>query len=303
MSRLTAIGLSASLLFAQWCTTSKQISSNRVRQLAPGVYCWMGDLETHQQTNCGWVVFKDYVLVIDSNFPWAAKRIVAEIRKTTSKPIQFVFNTHHHADHVYGNVVFAKEGAAIIASEDCVKECRSHGEADVRGQVENPSEPLVCPTVGFSHRMVFDDGEQRVELIRMSPAHTRGDAVAYLPRQKILFVGDLAVNWTHGSNVSDPGADYDAWLRVLGDLCNWDVKTVVPAHGDLATTEILKGESAYLDGMFKQVRVGIQEGRTVEQLVRENDLSRYKPFGGDSKENSDSIRDVYKYYTYSQKQK
>ena len=63
--------------------------------------------------------------------------------------------------------------------------------------------------------MVFDDGEHRVELIRMGPAHTAGDGVAYLPKEKILVTGDLFVNgnpW--GNNVADANADYEKWFDV-----------------------------------------------------------------------------------------
>lgn len=47
----------------------------------------------------------------------------------------------------------------------------------------------------------------------MGPAHSGGDGVAYLPREKILVTGDLCVNgnpW--GNNVADANADYK-WLN------------------------------------------------------------------------------------------
>lgn len=45
-----------------------------------------------------WVIFNDYVLVVDANFPWGAREIVPQIRATTNKPIRFVLNTHDHGD-------------------------------------------------------------------------------------------------------------------------------------------------------------------------------------------------------------
>ena len=58
-----------------------------VRQLATDVYFWQGDHELKQPANCTWIVFKDYVLVIDANFPGPAREIIGLIRKTTDKPI------------------------------------------------------------------------------------------------------------------------------------------------------------------------------------------------------------------------
>ena len=56
--------------------------------------------------------------------------------------------------------------------------------------------------MGFQDKLVFDDGEHRVELTRMGPGHTLGDAIAYLPKEKILFTGDLCVNFA-GNNIAD----------------------------------------------------------------------------------------------------
>ncbi len=277
--------------------------SPRVRQLAPSVYCWLGDRPTHQQTNVGWVVFRDYVLVIDANFPWAATKIISEIRKTTDKPIRFVFNTHYHADHSYGNIVFVRAGAAVVATQAFAQEFDRYALGDTRGQVKAPPAPhqfqwpLANASVRFRDSLVFDDGRQRVELIRKGPAHTSGDGVAYLPKQEILFVGDLAVNWTRGNNLSDPEADYEGWLRALDEMAGWKLKVVVPAHGDFGTAETLRAQRVYLDAVLRQVKAGIQQGKPVNQLVRENDLARYKPFGGDASENADAIRDAYRYYT------
>jgi cyclase len=278
-------------------------ASPRVRQLAPSVYCWIGDRPTHQQTNVGWVVFRDYVLVIDANFPWAAPKIIREIRKTTDKPIRFVFNTHYHADHSYGNIVFVRAGAAVVATQAFAQEFDRYALGDTRDQVKAPPAPhqfqwpIANASVRFRDSLVFDDGEQRVELIRMGPAHTSGDGVAYLPKQQILFVGDLAVNWTRGNNLSDPEANYEGWLRALDEMAGWKLKVVVPAHGDFGTAETLRAQGVYLDAVLRQVKAGIKQGKSVDQLVRENDLARYKPFGGDANENADAIRDAYHYYT------
>ena len=81
MSWLLSLFISGSL-FAQ---------TKPVRELAPGIYFYFGDELQHKSANCLWVVFKDYVLVIDANYPWGALEIMQEIRKTTIKRVRFVF--------------------------------------------------------------------------------------------------------------------------------------------------------------------------------------------------------------------
>src|SRR5689334_9862129 len=64
-----------------------------VRELAPGVFYWQGDHVKKVPANCTWIVFRDYVLVIDANFPPAAREILPLIHQTTNKPVRFLFDT------------------------------------------------------------------------------------------------------------------------------------------------------------------------------------------------------------------
>ena len=85
--------------------------------------------------------------------------------------------------------------------------------------------------ITFSDRLVFDDGTQRVELIKLGPSHSKGDGVAYLPKEKVVATGDLCVTWPYGNNVGDADADYDRWVRALEEIASWGPKIVVPGTG------------------------------------------------------------------------
>ena len=282
-----AFGLLTALAF--------QAAPSRVRELAPGVFYWQGDRETQRQTNVGWVVFRDYVLVVDANFPWGARDILPEIRKTSARPIRFVFDTHYHADHAYGNGVFAEAGATIICTEDCAEESRSKGLRDVQNQAkERATEPLVHSSLQFKDTLVFDDGDHRVELIRAGPAHSKGDAVAWLPKEKVLFVGDLAVNWELGNNVGDADADHRNWVRALDRIAAWQPSIVIPGHGIPGDVATLTGQRAYLSAMLEAILAGIRDNKTVEQIAKEADLSQYKPFGSDPRRTAGQVRSMYK---------
>ena len=253
-----------------------------VRQLAADVYFWQGDHDLKQPANCTWIVFKDYVLVIDANFPGPAREIIGLIHKTTDKPIRFLFDTHWHGDHTGGNGVYEQAGAAIVCSTPCDEELRTKGK--------KAPVPPVPASITFPDRMIFDDGTHRVELTRMGPAHSKGDAVAWLPRERILASGDLCVNWKWGNNVADPDADYDNWIRALDDLAQWDIRTVVPGHGSLGGVDTLRAQRAYLADMQAQVRAGIKAGKSADQLAKEIDLSKHGSFGVNPEQNGISIR-------------
>src|SRR5262249_9445746 len=99
---------------------------NEVKEVVPGVFFRYSSISPDDSVPFGgsnniWVVFEDYVVVIDANFPKEAADVIADIKKTTDKPIRYVLDTHHHGDHAYGNAVFAKAGASIVAQANCAR--------------------------------------------------------------------------------------------------------------------------------------------------------------------------------------
>jgi cyclase len=283
------------------CTVSTlgHAEPGAVQKLATGVYVWQGDRDKREPANCMWVIFKDYVVVIDANFPWAAREILTKIKATTDKPIRYVLNTHYHGDHSYGNSIFTDIGAVIVNSEATDGENRaSKGFA----QWNDPAHSLSgahqeYATITFSDRLVFDDGTQRVEMIRLGPAHSKGDSVAYLPKEKIVATGDLCVTWGFGNNVADPNGSYAGWLSALDRMTAWNLTTVVPGHGAVAGPEALHQQKDYLAGMRAQVQQGISAGKTADQLATELDFHKYGFIASDAPANAVSVRAMYRHLT------
>lgn len=271
-----------------------QRPSAQTRELAPGVFMRAAEPDKRIIANAGWVVFRDYVLVIDANYPWGARPILEDIRRTTNKPVKFVFDTHYHGDHAHGNAVFVDAGATIVCSADCLQEShRKNPAAWAKSAADYKNDRLEHPQIGFPEKMVFDDGEHRVELIKAGPGHTLGDAVAWLPKEKILFTGDLCVNKRPGNNLADVDADPEGWVRGLEKLKQLDVRTLVPGHGLPGDKSALGGQQAYIRAIIDGVRAGIQNGQTADQLAESLDLTKYAPWGADKSRNAPSIRAVY----------
>jgi cyclase len=271
---------------------------DRVRQLAPNVYFWQGDPDSRQPANCTWVIFKDYVLVIDANFPWGAREILPRVKASTDKPIRFVFDTHYHGDHAYGNSVFVDAGASIVCSDACAEELRVKGAkgwakwSDKLHSLDGSR--LEQPSITFTDGMVFDDGTERVEITRVGPAHSKGDSVAYLPKHKILVAGDLVVTWNAGNNLGDADGDHPHWIQALDRMSQWDVTTVIPGHGSPASTVAIRQQREYLADMLNQVRTGKQVGKPVDELTRTIDLSKHGALGSSATGNAASIRAMYR---------
>ena len=157
--------------------------------------------------NNGWVVLGDYVLLIDANMPRRADILIDAVRSTTDKPIKFILNTHHHGDHIYGNrAVVVRTGADVIASSGMIAELRRYEtgafggppgrwEQAATARPDVAASPLLVPTTTFDRSLVLvGSNGRKVRLLHLGFGHTRGDAIAWLPQERVMFVGDLVAN-------------------------------------------------------------------------------------------------------------
>ncbi len=272
-----------------------------VHQIAPGVYYRQSEDEKRIIATTSWIEFKDFVVVIDANYPWGAKAILADLKATTSKPVRFVFDTHYHADHSYGNGVFAEVGATVVSSDMTAEDSRTRNTASWEkdagvGEQSLKQYSLVHPQLTFKDSLTITDGSRRLELIKVGPGHTRGDAVAWLPAERIVFTGDLCTTRAQ-NNLSDPGMNPDGWLRILDRLAAMDPAIVVPGHGRDGTVDALKGQRAYLAAVFDGVKAGIAKGAGENDIYNGIDWAKYKPWSDEEKRNHAAVTSAYKKFT------
>jgi phosphoglycerate dehydrogenase-like enzyme/glyoxylase-like metal-dependent hydrolase (beta-lactamase superfamily II) len=274
---------------------------NEVREIAPGVFFRYSVISPTDMSNFGgcnniWVVFEDYVAVIDANFPKEAGDVIEAIRKTTNKPIRYVLDTHHHGDHSYGNAVFGKAGAQIVAQTNCARLLRVDGPKQFAeagrgptGRKDIAASTLKTPNIVFDDKLVLEDGTQRVEFLFMGHAHTAGDAVAYLPKYKILCTGDACVN---GAFNFMGHADSASWIRALEKMQQLDVKLICPGHGAMAGKDLLERQKRFFVDLRQEVRKGIEAGLTADEVAERIDLPWYKEWTT-VKPSGDSVKYVY----------
>jgi cyclase len=298
MRRLLLFGVLALLFFVAY-ERAADTQAGSVQQLAPGVWTKIGDHPpTRLPANTSWIEFKDFVVVIEANTPLGINAALPEIKKTTSKPIRYAFDTHYHWDHSQGNSILVDQGVTVVCTQACAEELAGpKGTGEWTSQGRNGSLAqyrLQQPNVTFGDFMAIDDGTRRLELRKVGPCHTIGDGVAYLPKEGILFTGDLVVNWKFGNNVADRDADIPNWSKLLLDLAKPEVKIVVPGHGNIGTVETLKGQSAFLADLWKQVSDGKKAGKTIEQLTTEVDLSKHGDWAATPAQNLSAIRAAFR---------
>jgi cyclase len=235
----------------------------KVDLLAPDIYFHEGQVADNADAVCnnGWIMFEDYVLVIDANFPAGARLIISKIRSLTDKPIRFAFDTHHHGDHAYGNQIYVENGAVPVAHTGVIEEMERYEtgyydhkpgawEAAEKGRADLRGTKLKPPSVLFSKDLFFDDGKHRVELVHLGVAHTHGDAVAWLPKEKIVFTGDVCVNGPY-NYVGD--GDVGKWIVTLNAVKKLGAKIVCTGHGPRSVASVLDDQQAFFKTLREQV--------------------------------------------------
>jgi len=261
------------LLALGFLITRGDAQPNTVKQIAPGVWFREGDLVNQGHCNNVIIEMKDYLIVVDANFPSGARLALADAKKVSSKPVKFVFDTHHHGDHTYGNAVWTGTGAVTIAYQGVAEEMKRYEPArwqatmkerkDVAQMHRDTPEP---PQQTFSDSPhVITDGTRRVEFYHFGWAHTRGDGFVYLPQERVLCSGDAAVNgpynYTADGNIGN-------WPKVLDGALKLKVDHVLPGHGGAGGKEILSGQRAFMLELRKAVKAAVASGKKLDDLVK-----------------------------------
>ena len=240
--------------------------------------------------NTGVIVGDDAVMVIDTQAtPVMAQDVIRRIRAVTDKPIRYVVLSHYHAVRVLGASGYRPEH--IIASRDTYDLIVERGEQDKASEigrfprlfqaVESVPPGLTWPTITFTGRMSIWLGKLEVQLVQLGRGHTKGDTVAWLPGQKILFSGDL-VEFDATPYAGD--AYFKDWPHTLDALAALGPNALVPGRGAALTTPAqvaagLAGTRAFIADLYASVSAGVAAGKDLSAVYRET-VAKLRPTYG-----------------------
>ncbi|QUQ68650.1 MBL fold metallo-hydrolase [Kutzneria sp. CA-103260] len=165
--------------------------------VADGVYA----LTAEGDPNVGAIEGEDFLVAFEARAtPVAARGWLDRLREHTDKPVRYLVLSHYHAVRVLGASAF--DADVIVTHDNTRKLIAERGQQDWDSEFarmprlfrEPASVPgLTWPDVTFSDSMTIQLGGDRGELVLQycGRGHTAGDIVAWLPRRKVLFAGDL----------------------------------------------------------------------------------------------------------------
>ena len=239
--------------------------------------------------NTGVIIGDEAVMVVDTQAtPLMAERVLEKIRAATDKPVRYVLLTHYHAVRVLGAAAYEPEH--IIASRDTYDLIAERGEADWKSEFErfprlfqgHESIPgLTWPNIVFQGEMSLWLGKTEVRIMQKGRGHTKGDTVAWLPKERVLFTGDLV---EYGATPYTGDAYLKDWPQTLNRLLALEPKAMVPGRGDALTTPetiraAIEGTRDFITAMYDSVAAGRKAGKDLNAIYKETYAALQKDYG------------------------
>jgi glyoxylase-like metal-dependent hydrolase (beta-lactamase superfamily II) len=222
---------------AQGYAQAKPVPTNleeKVDRLADGLYVIQNVAGQNQNTLA--VGFADHVVAVEApGSSDGADAVIERIHELfPGKPIRYVAMTHHHGDHIGGMRSFIAEGATVIttaANRPVIEAMAASRQNDRLGRSPRQPEFLLLE----NGRRVLEDGSRSLELIDIGPnPHANEMVIAWLPREKVVFQGDLFFVPNNDAPFGPPQPSTASFARKLREL-GLPAERIASVHGDTAT--------------------------------------------------------------------
>jgi glyoxylase-like metal-dependent hydrolase (beta-lactamase superfamily II) len=287
--------------------------AHRFERVADGIYAAISNGRLNTGANAAVIVNSDDVVIVDPGItPAAGRALIDDIKTITLKPVRYVVDTHYHFDHAHGNQVFGADVQIIgheftrqmlltnvlqqqtfrmvtdplpTQIENLTKQVASEADRTKKSELEarlgvqqayvealKEVQPTP-PNVTFPARLTLYRGDREIQLHFMGRAHTGGDVIVYLPRERIVCTGDVMTNMP--TRLSYMGDGFvNEWPETLENVSRLDFETVIPGHG-----EPFKGKDnfrylqAVLRDLWTQASDLRKKGYSAEEAAKKVDLT------------------------------
>lgn len=222
-------------------------------------------------SNSHFVVTEKGVLLFDTgSSELIGNKIKSAIKSVTNQPVRWVINSHSHADHWLGNAAFTDTVIEIIASNQALTTMKKYGQEDVefysrvtKGAIG--STQLVYPTLLLAQEQKRDFGGVDVEFIFSNDGHSPGDVLMWLPKQKIIFGGDV-LNSDWMPIITDHG-NVPNLINTLYAIAKLNPTIILTGHGGVTTVKSVIRDADLLSSIWKQVKADYENDKKSNETL------------------------------------
>ncbi|MEZ5078889.1 MAG: MBL fold metallo-hydrolase [Solirubrobacterales bacterium] len=259
------------------------------QRLAEGTWAWLQPNGRLGESNAGLIAGAGEALQVDTLWDLRLTgRMLAEMRALGAPAPGTVFNTHSDGDHVWGNQllpearIVSTTAAKRLMTLDTPSEMRRlqrlgrvvGGTGRDLNRFDWSEVELTLPRETFEGRLRLDVGGRAVELIEVGPAHTGGDAVAWVPdvavcfAADVLFIGATPIAWA---------GPVTAWLAALDRVCALGARAYVPGHGPVCGQAEVDELRRYLEWVrdegTPQLRQGVSPRKAAQRMLASEEFA------------------------------
>ena len=222
------------------------------------------------------VVGSDGVLLADGQgSPAATQKLLDAIAKVTPKPVKWYIVGSDHGDHTAGNSVLPKDITYIVSKAS---------QAAMKSEA-----PAMT-----SDKEVINVGGIEVQAINAGRAHTGGDLLVYLPKQKILFMSEVYLNRVFPAMRS---AFPSEWVTVIDKALKMDVDHYIPGHGFIEEPKVAREELVEYQKAMRAVIVEVnrlhQLGLPADEAAKQASWGPYKDWFIAEQQGPIAVRKIY----------
>ncbi len=237
---------------------------------------------TERGGTIAFLISKDGIVVVDSQFPEQSKHLIDELKKKSEQPFKLLINTHHHGDHSGGNISFKGIVEHVLAHENSKK----NQENSAR---QNKSEDKqLYPDQTYTNTWCQKVGKEKICLHYFGAGHTNGDSFIHFQHANIVHCGDLVFNRRHPYVDRSAGANIKSWINVLDKALNKFNKKTIYVFGHAGTGYEVTGKADdlkvfrdYLGNVLKFVEGEIKAGKTKEEILKASAIPGSDQWKGD----------------------
>lgn len=217
----------------------------------------------------GWLANKDGFVVVDAEFPEPANHLIAELKKQSDKPFNWLINTHHHGDHTSGNISFKGIVKNVAAHENSLANQKRVAEAN------KTEDKQLYPDTTFTKEWKIKAGDEHIHAYYWGPGHTNGDSMIHFENANIVHTGDLVFNRRYPIVDRSAGASVRHWAQVLEKAQKKFDKDTLFVFGHAfdpqkitGSIDDLRAMQNYMEKLVAFVDAQIKVGKTREEILQ-----------------------------------
>lgn len=240
------------------------LGNPEVHKLTNDVYAVTGLYHPDGSVNAGIIFTENSVIFIDSGMTIASGEFLWKTAQERMKGDEklYLILTHHHSDHTFGMRVMKEKGAKIIAHKIVKEELKddngyyknfiikSCGWDKKKGDEILGDVVLSVPDEIIENDTVLNIDGEEIHLLA-TPGHVPDELSVYHAKSRTLFAGDAIYEGMRPHAKFGGPDEWKLWISQLERLKQFDIKTIVPGHGNLCSKEVIDQNISSLQKLLK----------------------------------------------------